>query len=718
MTVATLRPNAIAADNANWTNQGGAASKNAALTDNSDATYIQGTVSDGGNDIGADLFYFDDLSTQSSVIRFDLGSIAVPSLAQIRSVTPRVRAAFANQTGSPNPRLTVREYLNGVVTGADTLSLSSTITTFTGAARTTNPSGSVWSQSDIDALQLQFGVVWFSEVGVADAGNWRVYEAYADVYYNEAPVATPSAPTGTITNTLSPVVTWAYSDPENDVQERYRVKVFTNAIATAGGFNPETAATVWDSGEVFGNQINATIGVALTQGASYYAYVKVADAGSNGRYGNWLGIAFTIGASVGGVTPGPTAIPATPTLAISAFDSANNRMPLTTQPQDNQIPWDWSSFEVVGGFWTADTGCNLSLVTAQHLDGAQSLGMTSTVAGSSPEGMGARTPTGTSGVPIVASKTYTALASFKAATTGRSCDVRIDWYTAAGVYISTSRGATISDVTTGWTQASVTAAAPASSAYATIVVEVANQANTEVHYVDCVSLAPGSSTTWFPGGYVGGPNFLLTDDATFENGIGTWTPTSNCTIARTTLQKLLGSSSVLYTATAALTGWFTGGRYAVTPGRRYGFIAFSLAATTLRQVTISASWLDASGTFISSVANSFANSTSAWARVFTYGTAPANAAYVQLILTVNSPANGEQHYFDCVSLHEGMSDVWIAPGVTRQAISIEKSTDGGATWTVISRPVVTVDYYQNSPTVYDYESLGAVSYRARTAVSV
>lgn len=167
---------------------------------------------------------------------------------------------------------------------------SSTISTFAGPSKATKSSGASWTTSDIDAIRLAVGAGFISTTD-----DMRVYEAYIDVTYNEAPVATVTAPAeaSTITNDSTPDVSWTYSDPETDPQERYRVKVFSAAQYAAGGFDPSTSTATWDSGNVLSASTTVEVGAVLPND-TYRAYVQVADVGSSGRFGVWDYNQFTV----------------------------------------------------------------------------------------------------------------------------------------------------------------------------------------------------------------------------------------------------------------------------------------------------------------------------------------------------------------------------------------------------------------------------------------
>lgn len=104
---------------------------------------------------------------------------------------------------------------------------------------------------------------------------------------NAAPVVTVSTPADPTTNATTPVVTWAYTDADNNPQVTYQVRVFNAAQYGIGGFDAGTSPATWDSGEITdtpGTVRTKTIGVAIAN-ATYRAYVRSKD--SDGNYSAW-----------------------------------------------------------------------------------------------------------------------------------------------------------------------------------------------------------------------------------------------------------------------------------------------------------------------------------------------------------------------------------------------------------------------------------------------
>lgn len=225
--------------------------------------------------------------TETAQLKLGFTTTVVPALAQIRSVAFRYRVALPSYVAGDNVQYRADIVAGGVGLLADTLNagtVTAAIATVAGAARTTNPQGQPWTQTDIDTLEAWL----YYHSGAVGNRTFRAYELYADVVTNLAPVATVTGPAEAGTVTASrPAVTWTYTDTEADAQERYQVKVFSQAQYEAAGFDPETSQATYSSGERFGAETTHTITVDLFNAITYRAYVKAADQGSGGRYSAW-----------------------------------------------------------------------------------------------------------------------------------------------------------------------------------------------------------------------------------------------------------------------------------------------------------------------------------------------------------------------------------------------------------------------------------------------
>jgi hypothetical protein len=143
--------------------------------------------------------------------------------------------------------------------------------------------------------------------------------------------------------------------------------------------------------------------------------------------------------------------------------------------------------------------CSIAASQAQALHGSWSLRLTSSAGGD----MGARTPTGTAGIPVRGGVFYTVMTHARANTSGRTVRAHADWYDAAGGYISTSSD-DVTPTDNGWVQARSVDPSPSNAAFAAAVVEVLGTGGAgEIHYFDQVGVVEGVTTVWKPGGDIG-----------------------------------------------------------------------------------------------------------------------------------------------------------------------------------------------------------------------
>lgn len=294
MATVTLRPNGTNFNG--WTIVGGSASADAALSDDSDATYVE--VASGL--VGA----------QSCAVQLeDLSGL--PSGALIKQVRARIRMRTKEASQQTNEfRQDLGEYGSGTYhTWKPTVPTA--LTTLTGPWHTTKPGGGPWTDAVIDALGYEI-----ADTGSAAKG-FEVAEAYVDVEYNEQPTGTLTAPTGTYTTDSSPDAVWSYSDPESDSQTHYRI------VVEAGDTSANSAPALdgseeYDSGEIAGSGTSATL-PALTNGTyTVWLRVRQADVSGQAQRSEWDSIVYTL----------DVAPPAVPTVTATA-DDVNGRVILT-----------------------------------------------------------------------------------------------------------------------------------------------------------------------------------------------------------------------------------------------------------------------------------------------------------------------------------------------------------------------------------------------------
>lgn len=294
MTLIVVRPNATPTGASNFTIFGGSATINAALADDNDATYVQKGVT--GN--GAVIVGFGTTSLLSSVrvkqVRLR-ARVSCPTSASRLNVTPVVRVDGVNYSGSAIA-------FGGIYT----------LATYVGAYFTTAPDGQAWDQDRIDGLRAQI-------MDTKTSSNLSfVYELYFDIETTTQPTVTVSNPTGTVTTTSQPDVSWSYADADGSEQEYYRIRVFSSAVYAAPGFDPISSTSTWDSGVVASSDNSAAISDYLTNG-TWRAYVTVAKTVSGVPFYSGYNYSQFILATVP---------PTTPTVQ-ATYNSANNRVTLS-----------------------------------------------------------------------------------------------------------------------------------------------------------------------------------------------------------------------------------------------------------------------------------------------------------------------------------------------------------------------------------------------------
>lgn len=155
--------------------------------------------------------------------------------------------------------------------------------------------------------------------------------------------------------------------------------------------------------------------------------------------------------------------------------------------------------------WENQQACTPARSTAQALDGSASLEMTSTSGTFPPI---ARTPIGTSGVPVVGSASYSFMAYFRPDSTVRDPQVGVVWFDSSGAQISLAYVTAGTEVTSAWFKGVTTTgvvAAPSNAAYASVrtIINAANVVG-EKHYVDQIAMMRGYREDWAVGGGTGG----------------------------------------------------------------------------------------------------------------------------------------------------------------------------------------------------------------------
>lgn len=197
------------------------------------------------------------------------GTSSLPAGARLKTLGLRVRAKARNfyyavklPTG-PVTTTSTFQFATGVTSAFSTISAPALAVTVGDDSA---------QQAAINGVSVVLGSALFG-----GSAGLVVAEVYLDVVYATQPAVDVTAPSGTVSDTSSPTVTWSYTPGDDGAtQARYQLKVFTEAQYTAGGFNPSTTTAVYDSGEVLGADVSHVAG-PLPNDTTMRAYVRAAQ---------------------------------------------------------------------------------------------------------------------------------------------------------------------------------------------------------------------------------------------------------------------------------------------------------------------------------------------------------------------------------------------------------------------------------------------------------
>jgi hypothetical protein len=467
MATYVLRPNANWNNASAFTISGGSGSVHAALADNSDSTFITRTS-----------------TTVPASYEAEFGTQALASTERVEYVNLRARTSIGT-AGSIELSLGVITDRNGRTVSysvpfskANTLALS---TLDTALKLTTAPNGEAWSQTLIDNL-----VVKFADNAIASGDRANLYELYVDVITTTQPTVTVTNPSGTITDTTFPSVTWTYADTDGDPQNAYEIKVFDSTTYGGASFSADTSTPTVTTGIVTSSNNGQTLEADLADGTTYRAYVRVAQLVNGSNYfSEWAYSQFTIDVDA----------PATP-LITAFFDENSGAVTLTVFGRTNSLSPNQSSLETNTAGWEAVTNCAIARSTAQASVGSASLEVTASSAGDAV----ASTTVATKFL-VTANQEFSAIADFRAGTTTRSCQVGIRYLTSTGTTISTTYGTVVSATSSAFVSANATVLAPPTATHAQVFIRIVGASSGGVHYVDKIAFHAGDAPVFTRGGF-------------------------------------------------------------------------------------------------------------------------------------------------------------------------------------------------------------------------
>lgn len=161
-----------------------------------------------------------------------------------------------------------------------------------------------------------------------------------------------------------------------------------------------------------------------------------------------------------------------------------------TVANPNLLAVDEASHEAVVGWGTA-VNCTVAQSSTEPIAGTKSMLLTTTVAGS------IEVTNGVVGAPVTALATYTFSTRAKSVSVARNVQLRINWFTSGGAFISNSLGTSTATTTTGYTTVQMSATAPATAAQATVTIVVLATAVGNQFRFDCNHFAKGINGTLY-----------------------------------------------------------------------------------------------------------------------------------------------------------------------------------------------------------------------------
>lgn len=319
----------------------------------------------------------------------------------------------------------------------------------------------------------------------------RIYSAALVVNYNEPATVTILSPTGTEV-VSRPSWTWSISDPDDDDQRSYDLRVFTDTQVAATGFSVDVAVPVYSAYQVTSAKTHkATKSIGAS--GNYVTYLRVGGpfVANTNMLSSWVSQAFVLSLTT------PTA----PTPA-AVYDSQLNAIRVTARGTDNYLTYNQSTMEQQAeADWYPWAGTTITYSTTQAQQGTTSLRLTRTSTTGLAVAMTASNP-GEDLSPVTAGDPISGLANFRADTTSRTCRVGILFSGADLAQVSHVFGTGVSDNSSGWTQGTINTTVPVGAVWARITVDAQSVVVGEFHYIDRVAMFPAASvTTWAVGGY-------------------------------------------------------------------------------------------------------------------------------------------------------------------------------------------------------------------------
>jgi hypothetical protein len=271
--------------------------------------------------------------------------------------------------------------------------------------------------------------------------------------------------------------------------------------------------------------------------------------------------------SVAGPAPTGTAtarvvLSATPTAAARTHSFENVYLGTPLRTAGNLLGFDTESFEIDTSGWGVEANCALSRtvpILSWPIDfytaGGQVLALTASGSGNM-SALCVDRPSVTPGVD------YRADCYLNPPTLSAQTWIELRFYNASGTQLSATR-ATLAPVTTGYMRQRVSAPAPASAATCAVAVGMASATSGQVIHVETVVVIDATNV-------LAEGNVIPYADASFEQGVGSWTRTSgSATLTRSTpwgAQAFDDSYSLTVSSTSASNNVLASAQYPISAG--------------------------------------------------------------------------------------------------------------------------------------------------------
>lgn len=357
------------------------------------------------------------------------------------------------------------------------------------------------------------GHTWDVRVEVKDAdGDLSPFSPTVSFVGDAPPSVSVDSPSGIVTFSSNPGVSWTFTDPDGDTQEVAEISIFADSVFNEEGFVPDDPSfePAWTSGQ-FATTLDSIdeISTSLGDGNTYRAYVH---AFADGSWSPWDFSEFTL--QLEGA--------ARPSVSEIELQPERGRVIVHIQGHDNLLTAQDASLDddtLDVGSWVRSTGvASVARSEAQALNGTASLLVT---CNSTADAFALAADGGAAYATVVGGEYYTALLNVLAFGAPDVCGIEVwlRWLDASKLWLGSAadvHSPTVNSQTGAWQQVAVSGQAPPEAVYASLAaVFKADSTSTRKHYVDEAGIMWGVTNEWSRGGFIGKVRYKVegSDDA-------------------------------------------------------------------------------------------------------------------------------------------------------------------------------------------------------------